>query len=208
MDCGAEFGSHSLSHDLDRQESEQEIRGGIQTFKNYFGYTPEGYRSPRGRLKKGMITMLEEEGIRYDSSLIPSVRPGVYWNGNRPLTPFRWKDSKIIEIPMGVLPVIRLQFALSYIKIFSPISYRILNNFFGLPDPLVILFHPMDLVFHPVAFENMNLSWKMAYSVNRGNSFSYFYWMIDWLDKQGYSFEPVSKLLNELSQQTLSEVDY
>lgn len=210
-ELGVRFGSHSLTHDLENPGSEREVRGGIDTFADYFGYLPEGYRVPRGRVTSSVVKMLESAGILYDSSIYPTYRYNVYSNLDKPVTPFRWRDTNIVELPIGVVPTIRIPLALSYLKVFGkPASSFILNQF-GIPENIVFLFHPMDLVYSDLAFRGLSKQWQFAYSVNRRKSWQLLYWIVEKFQAEQYKFKylheyyktAVSSDLSEISLRTL-----
>lgn len=203
---GAEFGSHSLTHDLSAQTSEREVRGGIEHFEDFFGRTPPGYRSPRGKLSNSVIEILESTGVGYDSSVIASFRPGVYSNLRMPLSPFRWSGLSLLELPISVLPFSRLPMALSYIKVFGKGVFDLSLRRASHGDPLVILLHPMDLVYSDSAFEHLSLPWKIAYSRNRGKSWEVFEWLLQTLRESGYRFTYMSELYQQALSSQLAEV--
>jgi hypothetical protein len=203
---GAEFGPHSLTHDLSAQGSEREVRGSIQAFADFFGSQPEGYRSAQGRVSRVMLEMLEEEGIVYDSSVMPSLRPGVYSNLDKPTGPFRWQGLSLVELPMGTLPRVRVPTALSYIKILGRRVFHAVQKLVGLPRPLVFLLHPLDLTYHPEAYSGLSPSLKLAYWRNRGQSWEILEWYLAWLQDAGYRFGYLSELYRLASSVELPEI--
>lgn len=204
-EMGAEFGSHSLTHSLKAQRDEHEVRGGIHSFSEFFGHLPQGYRSPRGKLTRAVLETLENEGILYDSSVIPSVRPGTYWNLRKPTQPFRWRNLSLVELPIAVVPYIRLPMALSYMKLIGANLYSTMLNTLGYPSPLVFLFHPMDLTYSSQAFEGLSVPWKLAYARNRSNSWEILESFLLNLTQAGYCFAHMSKLYEKVSHDQLPE---
>ncbi len=206
---GVEFGSHSLTHDLDVQGTESEVRGGVDAFAEFFGHLPQGYRSPFFKLRSEMLETLERLGVCYDSSFMPSIspiNPAVYHNLNGPIRPFRWQGFSLVELPLAVLPRIRLPLALSYIKVFGTRFYSILERILGIPDPLVTFLHPMNLVYSPQAFDLLSARWQIANSRNRRHGFEIFDWFLTRLRANGYQFVSMGGLLVQVSSGHLPEV--
>ena len=205
--AGAEFGSHSRTHDLTAQTSEYEVVGGIEHFERFFGKLPLGYRSPRGKYNKKLLKMLHESGIKYDSSVIPSIRPGTYSNLDKPQGPFRWKDLSLLELPISVTGGIRVPIALSYMKVLGKGFFNHLMARSSTADPIVFLLHPMDLYFIPEAFNLLSFPWAVAYSRNRNNSWEYFELFISSLRDAGYQFVPMSHVYDACADSDLVEVE-
>ena len=206
QETGGEFGSHSLTHDLTSQTSEKEVKGGIEHFANHFGYLPLGYRSPRGKYDEELLKMLEREEVKYDSSVIPSVRPGVYSNLEKPTAPFRWKELSLIEIPISVTSGLRVPMALSYIKVLGHRFFNILGKRTTDSDPLIFLLHPMDLVYSDAAFAKLSAPWAAAYSRNRSRSWQLFELFLQGLTDSGYEFVQMSEIFHEAESMNLVEV--
>jgi len=202
----AEFGPHSLSHDLAGQGSEREIRGGIDAFTDFFGYFPRGYRSAQGRVTRGLLEMLESQGIVYDSSVIPSFRPGVYRNADKPTSPFRWRGLSLVELPIGAMRGIRVPLALSYIKIMGRHPFALAQGLLGRPQPLVFLLHPMDLTYDQEAYQGLGTPLRVAYSINRARSWELLDWYLGSLREAGYRFAALGELYELALRSPLPEV--
>jgi peptidoglycan/xylan/chitin deacetylase (PgdA/CDA1 family) len=135
-----EFHLHSYQHDTSKSyDFRTEIRNGLNAFENQFGHPPIGYRAPQGNIEQGEFDILEEEGFRFDSSIFPSYRPGVYNNLNTPTVPHKLSSTRnLVEIPISVEPLFRIPIAHSYLKLFgkpflkylehSPLSSKLVYN--------------------------------------------------------------------------------
>jgi peptidoglycan/xylan/chitin deacetylase (PgdA/CDA1 family) len=206
---GAEFGSHSLSHDLRAQDREGEVRGGIDAFADFFGHLPLGYRAPFFRLTRILLETLEQQGIGYDSSYMPSIsplHPGVYRNLRGPGQPFRWQGFSFVELPLATLTGVRLPVGLSYLKVLGKGIYSLLLRSQTLPEPLVTFLHPMNLVYSPDAFGELCLRWKIANSRNRANGLAMLDWLLGRLAELKYAFAPMSQLYERVLRTELPEV--
>ena len=104
LDC--EFHLHSYQHDTSKSyDFRTEVQDGKDAFEAHFGYEPDGYRAPQGKIYPEEFAILEEEGFTFDSSIFPSYRPGVYSNLDKPLAPYRPRGTEeLIEVPIGATP--------------------------------------------------------------------------------------------------------
>ncbi len=76
---GHEIGHHGYLHEWihpDYPDKEREaLEKGLESLKKTVGVRPLGYRSPAGETSENMISMLQEYGFLYDSSLMDDVFP-------------------------------------------------------------------------------------------------------------------------------------
>lgn len=79
LEGGHEVGHHGYLHewiDPDYPDKEREaLEKGLEALKRVSDVTPSGYRSPAGETSDNMISMLQEYGFLYDSSLMDEVNP-------------------------------------------------------------------------------------------------------------------------------------
>jgi hypothetical protein len=154
------------------------------------------------------MNALLDFGFRYDSSIYPALRPGRpgYNNLHLPVTPFRVTRSldSIIEIPFGALSGIRLVFSLSYVKIFGWKPYEMLMKAFPLPSQIAVLTHPYDHYFHLLPADTDGWE-KPLLKRNAQSAFGLLERMIEFLHSQGYEFESLSGLCDDLDGESLKE---
>lgn len=206
---GAEFGSHSMTHDLDAQDQQSEILGGIEAFERFFGHVPRGYRAPFFRLTRTLLETLDRSGVAYDSSYMPSVSPispGVYRNLRGPSLPFRWQGLSLVELPLATIRHVRLPIGPSYLKVLGRTVFRLARKTLGYPDPLVTFVHPMNLIYSPQAFEQLPFRWKLANSRNRFRGMDLLDWFLLHLHQAGYRFLPMSELYESVMEAELQEI--
>ena len=141
-----EFELHSYSHPGPKKmNTELEITRGREAYKNAFGNYPIAYRSPLGFIRTEDYHILASQGFKFDSSVFPSLRPGVFNNTKKPIRPFRVPSCEIIEFPFTVFSsVVRIPIALSYIKLFGS-PYLQLLKISKLPKLVVVDLHLHDL---------------------------------------------------------------
>lgn len=182
-----EFGVHSWSHRIDAQESEREINLGTESYTRFFGKAPLGYRAPQGNLHPGDTDLLLRLGYRYDSSVLPTWRPGVYNNLTKPNKPYHY-NSGLSEIPITVLRPFLVPLGLTYFRLLGLWGASMLLQASRLPDIVIVYFHLHDLFFDPRAGELKGI-WKNIYQRNVQNGTTLLQKIITTLKQQGYNFK-------------------
>lgn len=201
-----EYEIHSHRHNLNAPCTAADIRAATKEYTGFTGHMPRGYRAPVGQITPEGWETLFALHFRYDASIYPSYRPGrLGYNYLRvPVSPFRITRNKesLIEFPFGSLSGVRLVFSLSYVKLLGWKTYRMLLNFFPLPDQLLILSHPYDFYFHLIN-QNVHAWEKPLLSRNSTHAFEIFDTMLGYLGARGYEFCLVSELLEYSETQDL-----
>ncbi|MEJ2745646.1 MAG: polysaccharide deacetylase family protein, partial [bacterium] len=161
---GSRFETHTYSHTLrvPLQDKIKDIRDGIDAYKRYFGEMPRGYRAPQGIISRAEVEFIADEGVRYSSSIFPAYLPGRYNNLHLPTSPFIYSGTGLLEIPMSVLPVLRLPITASHLNMLGSRIYRALMTVFGCPGLVNICMHLYDFV-DVDAYSNLPLKEKFGY---------------------------------------------
>jgi peptidoglycan/xylan/chitin deacetylase (PgdA/CDA1 family) len=204
-----EFAIHSHAHDMHNPCSPADIKLAVRSFRDFMGQDPLGYRAPGGQINRLSMQTLMDLGFRYDSSIYPTVRPGAVWGYNNlhlPVTPFLVRsDSKcILEVPFASISTLRLNFSLSYVKMFGWRACRLMLKFFPLPDQAAVLTHPHDHYFHLLK-DQVTAPEKPLLLRNARSAFEILEKMLDYLIDAGYEFEFLSGLCDELDRLPLPE---
>lgn len=141
-----EFELHSYSHPVPgKVKLEKEVCEGKKAYRQYFGRDPVGYRAPLGVMEESGYGILASNGFRFDASVFPSMRPGVFNNLGKPTVPYLIGRHRLVEFPAGVLSNrIRVPMSLSYIKLLGEPFLRLIKAV-RLPNLLVFGFHMHDL---------------------------------------------------------------
>ena len=194
-----EFELHSYSHDVADPDGRSEIQRARDAYAAYFHREPMGYRAPWGRISRDGVARLAETGFKYDSSIFPSFRPGVFNNLRRPNRPFLYGNGaggSLLELPMAAVPTLRLVVGMSYLKFFGLRFYRAAFSIFGMPDPLVFGMHLHDFKLHPEALAGADLPrWVKAYhGANVTKAMDIFEAFLAYLRRRGYSFVHMSEV--------------
>lgn len=205
-----EFELHSYSH-LGPRESDAklEIERGKEAYLKFFSKAPIGYRAPLGIISERDYDVLAANGFRFDSSILPSLRPGAFNNLRKPTKPFLINSCGIVEFPLAVFsPVIRIPIVLSYIKLLGK-PYLYFMKTFNLPSLIVFCFHLHDLFqldsvsrIPPEKFSPLyRLVFNRIYQKRASNGFALLDKLIAIFQQKGYVFsklEDVTTLLFEV----------
>lgn len=186
-----EFAVHSYSHDTDNPASAYEVRRAWETFGEIWNEQPLGYRAPNCLIDERGIEELTKQGYRYDSSIVPSMRPDAYAYNNMRFgrMPFKFtgRSGELLELPVACLAGMRLPLVFSYVKLLGLAAYRAAMAAFPLPDVVVTYLHPYDLyageIVHNVP------GWKRyAHARNAGNAYALLERLVALLKAKGYTF--------------------
>jgi hypothetical protein len=202
----SEFELHSYSHNVADTDSHAEIEKAYNAYVNYFGKKPLGYRAPWGKISTEGLERLSKFGFKYDSSVWPSFRPGVFNNLRTSLTPFQYENNSLVEVPMAVVPKVRLVVSLSYLKFFGLRFYRSLFKACGLPNPLVFCMHLNDLQIDPETLARAELPrWvKYYHARNVKGAFDIFEAFLRILEDEGYQSAYMSEVYAKVATRTAS----
>lgn len=158
---GHEIACHGFEHQLldlnSRNEQLKSIRKATEIINKNLHVAPIGFRAPVNKVNEKTLEVLAELGYRYDSSVAPSSKIlNRYYFSKAPQAPY-WPSmnnmgqrgkSPILEIPLSVLPWIKLPVGLSYMMLFGLNFYKFFLS--RLDQKIVTVFlHPYDLFLLP-----------------------------------------------------------
>jgi peptidoglycan/xylan/chitin deacetylase (PgdA/CDA1 family) len=195
-DADVEFELHSYSHpDSTNLDTSFEVVRGKEAYRKFFAKDPLGYRSPLGVIKEEDYEILAAGGFRFDSSIYPSLRPGVFNNLGKPIQPFRVATTDIVEFPFTAFSgLIRVPLTVSYLKLLGW-PYFFLIKTCPLPDLIVFAFHLHDLFqlssSSEIPYEKYSLIHKMAFKRiynGRQEGLLILREFVETLRRKGYSF--------------------
>lgn len=176
--AGHEIGSHSLTHpyDLSRQAPHailRELTKAREQLQDATGQPIVGFRAPGYVLSEALLDAIVETGHAYDSSRFPCPpyqlaktgfigayrllgrpsgsipEPLATWLG--PRTPYvdRLRDGRaLLELPIGVLPGLRLPFIGTSVIALGKVGHTLLAPLLARTDWLNFECHGIDLVDH------------------------------------------------------------
>jgi peptidoglycan/xylan/chitin deacetylase (PgdA/CDA1 family) len=204
LDC--EFHLHSYSHDLSKQyDFGTEVRRGKQAYRSHFGRDPIGYRAPQGNIETGEFRILEEEGFKFDSSIFPSYRPGVYQNLGMPLEPYiPPESSELIEFPLGVIRGVRIPLSQSYFKLIGTPLGKLLD-FAPLPDICIYNIHLHD-IYETDSHDQLPPIKKAIFKRNMDRSETMLINNIKSFKHRGYCFTKMSTLVTDQLDKTRDQI--
>jgi len=199
---GAEIELHGYNHDNIFSSIEKKIETliySLNIYSSHFGIMPIGYRAPNGVINIKELEILNENNIKYDSSIFPFYFPGRFDNRKYPKGPFKYKNLDILELPFSVTKgYLKIPVSLSYIQLLGKIFYSFINNKNNLPEDIVFDFHMHDII-DVQNYNNGNSFFeKFGYSIiNLKNKKKYFEDTINWLFNLGYKPRYLSELYNK-----------
>ena len=176
---GHEIANHTLDHryDLTRlshDEMAHQIEGGIMAIAHAVGEAPVGFRAPGYTITDEVFDLLQQMGVRYDSSVFPCPAywamkasaislyrargresrsivdsPNVLRAPTRPYLvgrPYYKRGTGMLEMPVQVTPKLRLQFIGTTITMAGPTGAKKLAEM-CVGEPLVNLeLHGIDVL--------------------------------------------------------------
>jgi peptidoglycan/xylan/chitin deacetylase (PgdA/CDA1 family) len=189
----ADYHGHSHTHNTQHFDSPYEISMMQSVFTQVFGQPALGYRAPLGVLYPGDIDVLHTEGIRFSSSVFPSLRPGKFNNLHQPTQPFCYQNG-VLELPLATVPRLRWIISLSYLKLIGWQPSQALFRAFGLPPMLIFNTHLHDFIWNEASFQHLPRHYQVAWGRNKTQGMVYFEAMVGYLRRQGYQFCTMSEL--------------
>lgn len=183
--AGHEIGNHSFSHEpwlhlYSREKIHREIELAESHIFAVTGARPIGFRGPGYSFSHDVLEELQDRGYLYDASTFPtflgplarfyyfmhanlsrekrasrSLLFGSFWEGLRPLKPYRWRGSDgLLEIPVTTMPIFRMPIHLSYILFLSCYSPKVALAYLRIALTLCrlggiapsLLLHPLDFL--------------------------------------------------------------
>jgi hypothetical protein len=160
-DKGHEIANHSLDHLYDltrksREEMRRQVESGIVVLEGATGHRPVGFRAPGYTMTDELMSVLDECGVEYDSSVFPcppyyfakaAAMTGMRLRGRKsrsildkpevlraPITPYRvgrpyWKKGGgMLELPIQVTPGMRLAYIGTWLTLAGPTGARALTK--------------------------------------------------------------------------------
>jgi hypothetical protein len=175
------FKHQSWLHRYSPDELVTELADAEAAIEAATGRRPVGFRGPGYSLSPEVLRLLVERGYEYDCSSLPTfIGPlarryyfrsasfdaaqraerrylfGTWREGLRPLKPYWWQvgEERIVEIPVTVVPALRVPFHVSYVLYVAGRSPALAQRYFaaGLRacrlagvEPSILV-HPLDLL--------------------------------------------------------------
>lgn len=177
---GFEVGLHGYTHDIGfGYHSEKRIRRDLKRALSMIPVEVKGYRAPALSISKKLLAVLEEIGIKYDSSIAISSR---YTEGVDTCSPYRYPDLNIWEVPLVFQDSMLFRdFSLDEKRGFD-VAKNMLEEVIGLGGVAVTNFHPSILRRKMTFYRNLLKhlkNWKGIW-ITRINK------LIDYLEENNY----------------------
>ena len=201
IDC--EFHLHSYEHEINKrltiEERKSDFRKAVDVYKKHFRTNPIGWRAPCGNIIEEEINWLKRENFTFSSSVIPTYRPGLYNNLRLDDKPFVYPNG-LLEIPISILPLVRMPFSLSYFQLLGwPISRYLYANK-GNDARIVFDFHLHNLSKLDDIVQ-LKTKFRLGYMRNQDNGFRILEKFIQTTTADGYKSGLMTELTNRESNQ-------
>ena len=197
---GHEIACHGFEHQLldlnSRDEQLKNIKKATEIIDENLHVSPIGFRAPVNKVNEKTLAVLAELGYKYDSSVAPSSRIlNKYYFPKAPRTPY-WPSvndiglrgrSPILEVPLSVLPWIKLPVGLSYMMLFGLDFYKFLLS--RVDQKIVVVFlHPYDLFVLPkrTNFEviEQKTLFKLLYKKGKGKGYLILRELLEFIERR------------------------
>lgn len=140
-----EIACHGYRHENLTKKDINYVLEGLSKTKKIFtekiGIEPLGFRAPFFSINKEIINALPKIGYKYDSSIIPGILPGRYFNTNAKVKPYNILKN-LIEVPISRIGIVPLgttwfqffgydffNFLFENFKQNQPVMYSHMNEF-------------------------------------------------------------------------------
>jgi len=203
----AEIELHSYSHPSpEKRDVRFEVERGKKAYHDFLGRPPAGYRSPLGVIGRQDYEILTENGFQFDSSVFPSLRPGVFNNLILPTRPYILNGCNLVEFPLTVLSsFIRIPLALSYIRLVGRPYLHVLR-LFPLPNLIIFNLHLHDLFqlssSSKLPLEEVSSYYRWIFHKIYMNNDDGLIWLgeiIEILQEKGYMFSKLTDIYRTIS---------
>jgi len=216
INIGADVELHSYNHSaLNGTENDKinNFYSGLDEYTRMFGRIPNGYRAPAGMISDLVLYHIDQVGIKYDSSVFPTYFPGRFNFMHCPDEPFKVNGINTLEIPLSVVPIVRLPISLSYMQLIGSGIFKVLHSLFGSSDNIVLDFHMHDIVKGGWLSHN-GISFSAKYGYRRAQSHSNpmndFIELFEYFSVLGFKARPLSYLYQKsisMGDDQINQVD-
>lgn len=192
------FHPHSHTHrPRSSADIETELRVSAETYTEFFGSDPVGYRFPNGNVRPQDYRLLEEYGFEFDASVFPSWRPGHFDNSDAATNPQYLTEYDLYEIPFTVYSDrFRVPTALSYCRLLGRPFTELLCR--RPPRTVVFNIHMHDLV-NTASFDQLSPAYRAVYARNT-SGLSMLESVLLRFAEQDYRFERLDDLYESLRE--------
>jgi peptidoglycan/xylan/chitin deacetylase (PgdA/CDA1 family) len=175
----------------------------IKAYTDFRGILPLGYRAHTYRLGKGLCRALIDNGLKWDSSILPALGQGGNFKGQFRSGDYLIFDDALVEFPIASWQRIPLPLNHSYRLLIKPFGEAVLR-YIDKPGALVTYnMHMVDLV-HCRSLQDANLPvlvkllYQYMWSGNRKDTFASLRDVVSYLRDLDYSFSRVDALYAQL----------
>jgi hypothetical protein len=190
---GHEIACHGAEHKLlnlhNRIQQFENIKKATESLRENLHILPVGFRAPVNVVNEKTLGVLAQLGYKYDSSVVPASRllKRCYFP-KAPRTPYypsmydisERGDSPIVEIPISVLPRVRLPLVFSYMLLFGLDFFKLLLSS-AEEEIMTFVVHTYDLFLLP-RHVDASVGAKVLYKKARGKRYMMLRKLLEFLE--------------------------
>ncbi len=197
-----EIASHGLRHVdyrmLPKNEVLYELKKSKEALEKLSNKEVLGYRSPQFRINAQIISILEDVGYSYDSSI---PKPGCF-SAAKLLRNVKFNSKEIDQINAYInefyitcIPILKIPYGLLWLTKINFSLYKTLFNFNNKENLIVFYIHPFDLVENKSNMYYNSLMQKYFYKINLIKPKRLFERLIEFWKQKGIIFRPLKDCL-------------
>ena len=182
------------------------LRRGVAAYANFLGQLPNGYRAHTYGLGPALYHALAEEGVKWDSSILPAFAQGGNFDSRYRNGDYLIFENNLIEFPVATWNRFPFPLNHSYRQLMGRPTEAVLRRIFGPQNLVFYNMHMVDLVYsNSLATSNLPLIVKLLYKymwgTNRTDTFSSLKNIVEYLQSLGYAFQYADEVYRELADQ-------
>lgn len=166
--------SHGFHHNLhynsfSLEELNFQLAESKKVLEDITGCPVKGFRTPQFRVHKDLFRTLADLGYTFDSSIVPTKILGRYCYDVKLMK--EAKKFDIIELPVGLIPIVKLPLGLLWINALGMNLFKKLISYCELgKSPLVFYCHPFDFVKEKKKYAKAPMLVELWYSFRSKNT--------------------------------------
>jgi peptidoglycan/xylan/chitin deacetylase (PgdA/CDA1 family) len=204
IERGAEVELHCYDHGTPGDTPEL-LRRSIQAYADFRGTLPQGYRAHTYRLSKTLCQALIDNGLKWDSSILPALGQGGNFRRQFRSGDYLIFDDSLVEFPIASWRHIPLPLNHAYRLLMKPLGEAVLRRL-DEPGALVTYnMHMVDLV-HCRSLREAHLPalvkllYLYMWGWNRSDTFASLRDVVAYLQDLGYTFSRADTLYARLGR--------
>ena len=181
------------------------LRRGIAAYTDFIGKPPSGYRAHTYRLDMELYRALIENGIKWDSSILPALAQGGNFAPKYRAGDYMIFDDRLVEFPVATWKKLPLPLNHAYRLLMGRPVEALVRRSFGPRNLVFYNMHMVDLA-HCRSLSESNLPpivkllYRYMWGANKSDTFQSLRSIVEYLDGLGYKFQFANTLYQEIAE--------